>query len=96
MFCGLNPLSPPPPPQKKKKRNHCLISNIENSECQVFIFAPYFICIYILSATNCCNFMQNPAPNKPSFLCVCSTSLLKNTVGKGEIPQCFLPAWSTF
>ena len=41
----------------------------------------------------------NPFPNKPWFLCVCSTSLLK-TVGKGEIalneqfllfPQSFLP-----
>ena len=41
----------------------------------------------------------NPFPNKPLFLCVCNTSLLK-TVRKGEIackelfhlfPQCFLP-----
>ena len=40
----------------------------------------------------------------PVFLCVGSTSLLKNTVGKGEIarneqfllfPQCFLPFWKT-
>ena len=41
----------------------------------------------------------NPFPNKPWFLHVCSKSLLKNTVGKGEIarneqfllfPLCFL------
>ena len=47
----------------------------------------------------------NPFPNKPSFLCTCSTSLFKNTVVKGEIaryeqfllfPQCFLPIWRTF
>ena len=47
----------------------------------------------------------NPFPNKPCFLCVCSTNLLKNTVGKGEIarneqfllfPQCFLPTGRTF
>ena len=40
-----------------------------------------------------------PVPNKPMFLCVCSTSLLKTMWGKGEIarneqffllPQCFL------
>ena len=46
----------------------------------------------------------NPFPNKPWFLRVCSTSLLK-TLGKGEIApneqfllfaQCFLPAWKTF
>ena len=45
----------------------------------------------------------NPFPNKPWFLCVCSTSLMK-TVGKGEIardeqfllfPQCFLIIWKT-
>ena len=47
----------------------------------------------------------NTFPNKPWFLRVCSTSLLKNTEGKGEIarneqfllfPQCFLPIWRTF
>ena len=47
----------------------------------------------------------NPFPNKRWFLSVCHTSLLKNTVGKGEIarneqfllfPQCFLPIWKTF
>ena len=41
----------------------------------------------------------------PGFLCVCSTSLLKKTVGKGEIArneqfllflQCFLLVWRTF
>ena len=46
----------------------------------------------------------NPFPNKPWFLRVCRTSLLK-TLGKGEIarseqfllfPQCFLPIWITF
>ena len=46
----------------------------------------------------------NPFPNKPWFLRVCSTSLLK-TMGKGEIaryeqfllfPQCFLPVWRAF
>ena len=46
----------------------------------------------------------NPFPNRPWFLRVCSTGLLKNTVGKGEIarneqfllfPQCFLPFWRT-
>ena len=40
----------------------------------------------------------NPFPNKPCFLRVCSTSLLKNNVGKEELarneqfflfPQCF-------
>ena len=40
----------------------------------------------------------NPFPNKPWFLCICSTSLLKTLCGKGEIahfeqfllfPQCF-------
>ena len=29
---------------------------------------------------------HNPFPNKPLFLCVCSTSL-ENTVGKGEIAR---------
>ena len=47
----------------------------------------------------------NPCPNKPWFLHVCRTSLLKKTVGKREIahneqflffPQCFLPIWKTF
>ena len=46
----------------------------------------------------------NPFANKPWFLHVCSTSLLK-TLEKGEIvrnkqflllPQCFLPCWRTF
>ena len=46
----------------------------------------------------------NLFPNKPWFLRVCITSLLK-TLGKGEIarneqfllfPQCFLPIWRTF
>ena len=41
----------------------------------------------------------NPFPSKPWYLLVCSTSLSKNTVGKGVIahkeqfllfPQCFL------
>ena len=32
-----------------------------------------------------CNF--NPFPNKPWLLRVCSTCLLKNTVGKGEIAR---------
>ena len=27
----------------------------------------------------------NPFPNKPWFLCACSTSLLKTPIGKGEI-----------
>ena len=44
--------------------------------------------------------MLNPFPNKLWFLHVCSTSLLKKILGKGEIahneqfllfPQCFLP-----
>ena len=48
--------------------------------------------------------LVNPFQNKPWFLHVCSTSLLK-TVGKGEIArneqfllfqQCFLPLWRTF
>ena len=48
--------------------------------------------------------LLNPFPNKPWFLRVCSTSLLK-TLGKGEIarneqfllfPQCFLSIWETF
>ena len=47
----------------------------------------------------------NPFPNKPWFLHVCSTSLLKTLWKKGEIarkeqfllfPQCFLPYWTTF
>ena len=46
----------------------------------------------------------HPFPNKPWFLCVCRTSLLK-TLGKGEIArnkqfllfsQCFLTLWITF
>ena len=46
----------------------------------------------------------NSFPNKPWFLHVCSTSLLK-TLGKGEIarkeqfllfPWCFIPIWRTF
>ena len=46
----------------------------------------------------------NPFPNKPWFLHVCSTSLLK-TVGKGDIarnkqfllfPHCFLPFLGNF
>ena len=45
-----------------------------------------------------------PFPNKPWFSRVYSTSLLKNTVGKGEIarneqfllfPLCFLSGWRT-
>ena len=43
-----------------------------------------------------------PFPDKPRFLCVCSTSLLKTLQEKGEItqkeqfplfPQCFVPFW---
>ena len=32
-------------------------------------------------------------PNKPLFLCVCKTSLLKTLRGKGEVAryECFLP-----
>ena len=46
----------------------------------------------------------DPFPNKPWFLRVCSTCLLKNNVGNGEIarneqfllfPHCFLPVWRT-
>ena len=49
--------------------------------------------------------LVHPFPNKPWFLCVCSTSLSENSVGKGEIarneqfllfPQCFIPVWKTF
>ena len=29
----------------------------------------------------------NPVPNNPWFLCVCNTSVLKKTAGKGEIAQ---------
>ena len=47
----------------------------------------------------------SPFPNKPWFLRVFSTSLLKTLLGKGEIarneqfllfPLCFLPFWITF
>ena len=31
------------------------------------------------------SYLVNPFPNRPWFLHVCSTSLLENTVGKGEI-----------
>ena len=49
-------------------------------------------------------FVFNPFPNKPWFLRVCSTGLLK-TLRKEEIasnkqfllfPECFLPIWRTF
>ena len=49
--------------------------------------------------------MLNPFQNKPWFLRVCSTSLFKKNVGKGEIacneqfllfPQSFLLIWRTF
>ena len=47
----------------------------------------------------------SPFPNKPWFLSVCNTSLLKTLWGKREIacnqqflffPQCFLPVWRIF
>ena len=47
-------------------------------------------------------FYIDPFPKKPWFLRVCSSSLLENTVGKGEIarneqfllfPHCSLPVW---
>ena len=45
----------------------------------------------------------NPFPNKPRFLCVCSTSLLKTLWVKEKLlvtsnfsfAQCFLPVWIT-
>ena len=46
----------------------------------------------------------NPFPNKPLFLCVCHTSLLKSLHEKKKLlirkqfflfPQCFLPLWGT-
>ena len=56
-----------------------------------------------------CNYFSeryfNPFPNKPWFLRVCSTSLLKTKWGKGEItyheqfllfPLCSLPIWRDF
>ena len=53
-----------------------------------------------------CGVLVNPFPNKPWFLCVCSTNLsLENSVGKGEIarnkqfllfPLCFPPILRTF
>ena len=49
-------------------------------------------------------FALNPFPNKPWFLCICITSLLKTLWEKKKLlvmrispfPQCFLPIWSTF
>ena len=47
----------------------------------------------------------NPFPNKPWLLRVCSATLLRNTMGKGDIarnkqyllfPQCFLHIWRRF
>ena len=38
------------------------------------------MCLKFFSQKRC-----NPFPNKPYFLRVCNASLLKNTVGKGEI-----------
>ena len=44
----------------------------------------------------------NPFPNKPWFLCVCSTCLLKTMWEKEKLlimllfPHCFLPFWRTF
>ena len=65
------------------------------------------LCIYFLwfeKKKNGKKICFNPFPNKPWFLLVCNTSLLK-TQGKGEIarneqfllfPQCFLPIWMDF
>ena len=70
-----------------------------------------FLSLFILSSASTLNLVKPknyclgyPFSNKPWFLHVCSTNLLK-TAGKGEIvcheqfllfPLCFLPAWRTF
>ena len=67
----------------------------------------YFFCRYMKPPSHrevliLSNF--NPFPNKPSFLRVCSTSLLKTLWKKEKLfniqnfsfSQCFLPIWSTF
>ena len=75
---------------------------------QILIIWSYLFCclqilIILIMQKNCC--LVNRFPNKPRFLRVCSTSLVENTVGKGEIarneqfllfPQRVLPTWRAF
>ena len=75
---------------------------------QILIIWSYlFCCLQILiiwiMQKNCC--LVNRFPNKPWFLHVCSTSLVENTVGKGEFacneqfllfPQRVLATWRAF